>query len=611
MDILSNSYTNGITLDNTLKYNNLITCKSVNIKNVYLKIAILNNYKIEEFGKAIVTSINKNKIRLIPSNNNNFDYPSIKNEIEIDLPSKNVNGSIIINLDIKPTEVLSFNDKFGFYTQYFTVGIIYGGLPSTIYGFFLGYLNVPAYVYASASVITTLPWSFKFIFGILNDCLPIYGYKRKSYMILGWIICFIFLLVLSCQKIPEPYYCIGKDGYFLKDKKPCNPNAQKSGGLFVILMMCVALGYVISDVAADGLMVEYAKKEEITRRGKVQTNIYFIRTLGIIVSTILVGFGMNGKQYNGTFDKTLSFNTIIGIFSIPVGLMIPITYFYISEKKTEAIKFNNYTSICLKLLKSKAFFYILLYQFFGPFISNISTPAGGLVKQEWAGVKNLQNQVASIISLIIFAIGLQMIKRYYLNYSWRRMLAFTIITLNITDMICSFLTIYDIYRNQYFYLGETIIDEIPSAFNFIVSTFIIVEMADDGNEGMVYGLLTTVSNLGSPFSRAVGNGIFTLFKDNLSNNQNYINDTPEFRNQVGLSFGLSYLFSFLSLFFLTLLPRQKIEAQKRKLEWSSKYIYAIISITLIIFAFIYAVTINLLTIFPQTMCLKIVGGQGC
>lgn len=70
-----------------------------------------------------------------------------------------------------------------FYLQYFAVGVIYGGLPSTVYGFFLGYLNVEGYVYATAATIITMPWSFKFFFGAINDCFPIAGYRRKPYMV--------------------------------------------------------------------------------------------------------------------------------------------------------------------------------------------------------------------------------------------------------------------------------------------------------------------------------------------------------------------------------------------------------------------------------------------
>ena len=71
----------------------------------------------------------------------------------------------------------------GYLAQYFVVGLIYGGLPATIYGFFLGYLAVPAYVYSTASVLCVFPWSFKFAFGLINDTRPIFGYHRKPYMV--------------------------------------------------------------------------------------------------------------------------------------------------------------------------------------------------------------------------------------------------------------------------------------------------------------------------------------------------------------------------------------------------------------------------------------------
>ena len=69
----------------------------------------------------------------------------------------------------------------------------------------------------------------------------------------------------------------------------------------------------------------------------------------------------------------------------------------------------------------------------------------------------------------------------------------------------------------------------PSAANFVVATFIIVEMADEGNEGMVYGLLTTTANLGEPFGNAISNQLFGLFQPALSDSTNYIEDTSRFR----------------------------------------------------------------------------------
>ena len=67
--------------------------------------------------------------------------------------------------------------NLGYLAQYYAVGLIYDGLPTTVYGFFVGYLNVPAYVYSTSGVIMTMPWSFKFFFGMINDCFPIGGYR--------------------------------------------------------------------------------------------------------------------------------------------------------------------------------------------------------------------------------------------------------------------------------------------------------------------------------------------------------------------------------------------------------------------------------------------------
>eukprot|EP00931_Biecheleriopsis_adriatica_P071009 TRINITY_DN4485_c0_g1_i2.p1 TRINITY_DN4485_c0_g1~~TRINITY_DN4485_c0_g1_i2.p1 ORF type:complete len:620 (+),score=127.62 TRINITY_DN4485_c0_g1_i2:88-1860(+) len=502
----------------------------------------------------------------------------------------------------------------GFLMQYFAVGVIYGGLPSTVYGFFLGYLNVPGYVYATAGVVTSLPWSFKFFFGLMNDCLPICNYRRKPYMVFGWALCFAVLVVLSLRPLPEPYYCRHPEtGQYLKDQI-CNEAAKWEGGSFAILMCVAALGYVIADVAADGLMVEYAQREPEERRGSTQTTIYLVRTLGSVASVALVGFGMNGKEYNGTFDISLSFNQIMGIIAIPAGFMVPISWYLVNEQPIERGQRKSlraYSKMAWELLTSKAFFVVVMYQFWEPFIGRISTTAGGLVKSEWAGVKNLQNQLFSLVSLFVFSFGLWQVKKRFLGYSWRMMLLCTAVFLNVMDAGLAMLTIYDVVRNQYFYLGETILDEIPAAANFVVGTFIIVEMADKGNEGLTYGLLTTISNLGTPFSRAVGNQIFGLFSPNLSDSANYEADTPQFRNTVALSFALSYFFSFVSLFFLLLIPDQKKEAQRRKNEWSKREAFGYITVSLVVFALSYSLTVNFMTMIPDTACLQFVGGSGC
>ena len=139
---------------------------------------------------------------------------------------------------------------FGYLSQYFAVGLIYGGLPSTVYGVFNGYLNVPAHVFATISTVMTLPWSMKFAFGLVNDCFPILGYHRKPYMVIGWSFCAATLLYIAwCAPLPEqPYWCRDADGRYITKAaansssdggaaEPCNAEAARAGGRYALLMM--------------------------------------------------------------------------------------------------------------------------------------------------------------------------------------------------------------------------------------------------------------------------------------------------------------------------------------------------------------------------------------
>ena len=111
--------------------------------------------------------------------------------------------------------------------------------------------------------------------------------------------------------------------------------------------------------------------------------------------------------------------------------------------------------------------------------------------------------------------------------------------------------------------------------------------------------------------QAISNQLFGLFSPSLSDSANYIEDEPSFRREVAWSFVVSYFFAFLSLALLPLLPRQKDEAQYRKHNWESRDAYAYTSVSIIFVGLFYSVTVNMLAMFPETMCLKIAGGSGC
>lgn len=62
---------------------------------------------------------------------------------------------------------------------------------------------------------------------------------------------------------------------------------------------------------------------------------------------------------------------------------------------------------------------VCAFTFVSGTIGAIHTPAGPEIARIWAGVQNLQSNLFSIASSLLFAAGLELMRRYFLNVSWR------------------------------------------------------------------------------------------------------------------------------------------------------------------------------------------------
>ena len=76
---------------------------------------------------------------------------------------------------------------FGIYYSTCLVGF-YLSLASTplLYAIFTKLIGLPSYRVAGAGQVMSLWWSFKAWFGSLSDCHPLFGYRRKSYILIGY-----------------------------------------------------------------------------------------------------------------------------------------------------------------------------------------------------------------------------------------------------------------------------------------------------------------------------------------------------------------------------------------------------------------------------------------
>jgi hypothetical protein len=506
-------------------------------------------------------------------------------------------------------------DYIGLLVQYAVVGIVYGTLPATVYPVLQNYLNMEGTQIVSAKVLLNLPWSFKVLYGLLTDCLPIFGYRRRPFMMIGWTLCLLMCLIMACSKIGRPYYLDRS----LRDKDVkeytaddiahgINAAAPDAGGKFIILMMLAAVGYVGADVACDAVTVELAQREPEAVRGTTQTTIYLVRTVFVALSNLLTGFLFNGKDYGGDFDFSLTFPQLMLILTICTLPALPFGWFFIKEDRHPGVNFKNYISEFWELIQSRAMYQVIAYKFFSGMFENLTQTVSSPVESYWVKATPINDTIATVLSNIIFALVLFCTGKWGLNWNWRWMHAITLICTTLIDAFTTQLVTWNVIRSQWFWLGPPLLENLPYGVGWMIANFVMVELAGEGNEGAVYGLMTTVANLSSTFASTITKNIDSQFD---VTSKDIKTDTHHVRTQVMYCYLIAYAANVVGLMFLPLLPAQKRQTQELKAKGGKSKVIGAITVFYLVFALCWSLMVNIMSIYPSTKCLRIVGGTGC
>lgn len=85
--------------------------------------------------------------------------------------------------------------------------------------------------------MATLPWFIKSFFGVITDAIPIFGYRRKGWLVLASVLSAVGLLVVAMDKSPSQTFLL-------------------------VTAVVASLGFAFADVICDGLMVETSQDLE-------------------------------------------------------------------------------------------------------------------------------------------------------------------------------------------------------------------------------------------------------------------------------------------------------------------------------------------------------------
>ncbi|RLN20166.1 hypothetical protein BBJ28_00015630 [Nothophytophthora sp. Chile5] len=502
----------------------------------------------------------------------------------------------------------------GFLLQYAGAGLVYSALYSLTYPFLNNYLRMSGVATASASVLIALPWSLKTFFGIVTDCYPIFGYRRRPYMVIGWIVCTICTLVMAVVPEGAPYYpdnswaSLTEAELTAAQLAEINYDAPGNGTKFILLMIVANLGMVLAFTAAGGTLVELSQREGEKRRGDLQTMIWVARDAGGVVASALAGFGLNSEDYGGTFAGSIRVGGLMGICAFTSLVTGAVAWFCIEEERQERRSVKVEVGKLFDLIQYRVVYQVLAYQFFGNMFSYVSVTAATPLQSVWLTVEPVNSSVATIISAFISMGSLLIVRKYGLNWNWRWLIVVSQLGVVFVDCFPTFFTIWDVFRSQWFWLGLPLLEQVPTNIGFIVSTYCMVEIMEEGNEAAFYGLVVAISSLASPFATVITKNIDANFAIATADLQR---DDTEVRQQVTYAYLCSYACKIFSTIFVLLIPRQKAETQEMRRNGGKSKLVGVIVVVIIAFTYVWTILTNIMSIFPSTSCYQIAGGSGC
>jgi folate/biopterin transporter len=169
---------------------------------------------------------------------------------------------------------------------YFVQGIL--GLSRLAVSFFLKdeLALGPAQVSALMGV-AALPWMIKPVFGFVSDGLPVFGYRRRPYLILSGVLGATAWISLATVV----------------------DTAWAATGAIALSSLSVA----ISDVIVDSLVVERAREESLSEVGSLQSLCWGASAVGGLITAYFSGFLLEHFSTHTVFAITASFPLIVSM----------------------------------------------------------------------------------------------------------------------------------------------------------------------------------------------------------------------------------------------------------------------------------------------------------
>ncbi len=355
---------------------------------------------------------------------------------------------------------------------YFVQGIL--GLARLAVSFFLkDDLGLTPAEVAALTGIATLPWTVKPLFGLLSDGLPIFGYRRRPYLILSGLLGAGAWLALA--------------------------TVVHSGWAAIAAITLSSLSVAMGDVIVDSLVVERARGETLGEAGTLQSLAWGTSAVGGILTAYLGGALLQHIGTRAVFGITATFPLIVSLVAV-----------LITEDPVDSPSWTvvgNQVKLLWQAVRQRAIWMPALFLFLWQ-----ATPTADAAffffttndlgfQPEFLGRVRLVTSLAALLGIWVF-------QRFLRTVPFRTIFAWSTVLSSALGLSMLLLVTHANRSlgigDEWFSLGDSLVLTVMGEIAFMPVLVLSARLCPPGVEATLFALLMSVVNLAGLLSHELG-----------------------------------------------------------------------------------------------------------
>ena len=324
--------------------------------------------------------------------------------------------------------------------------------------------------------IAALPWTIKPLFGFMSDGLPIFGYRRRPYLILSGLVGVAAWVSLA--------------------------TVVQTAAAATFAIVITSLSVAVSDVIVDSLIVERARDESLVDSGSIQSLCWGAAAVG----------GLLTAYSSGLLLEHFSTRTVFAITAV-FPLLVSAAAFLISEEPVTSADGDGQAIVkdqiqqLWQALKQKAIWMPTLFLFLWQCTPTAESAFFYFSTNELGFTPEFLGRVRLVTSLASL-FGVWFFQRFLKTIPFRKIFLWTTLFsagLGLTALLLVTHTNRSLgIDDHWFALGDSLILTIMGQLTFMPVLILAARLCPPGIEATLFAMLMSVLNLAGLVSKEGG-----------------------------------------------------------------------------------------------------------